>query len=110
LAGRQAEAARACAREIAARTGLALQEGDMVEELRTPGPSKGDSVRAFMSLPPFKGATPVFVGDDATDEDGFEAAQALGGVGVAVGNHRAVNAGYRLAGVEAALAWLEAAL
>jgi trehalose 6-phosphate phosphatase len=109
LAGRHAEAARACARELAEVTGLALQEGDMVEELRTPGPSKGDSVRTFMSLPPFAGAQPVFVGDDATDEDGFEAAQALGGVGVAVGSHRAVHARYRLAGVEAALAWLEAA-
>jgi trehalose 6-phosphate phosphatase len=110
LASTQAEAVRACARDIAARTGLALQEGDMVEELRTPGPSKGDSVHAFMSRPPFAGVRPVFVGDDATDEAGFEAAQALGGMGVAVGSHRAVNAHYRLPGVEAALAWLEAAL
>lgn len=110
LAGRQAEAARVCARAIAEGTGLALQEGDMVEELRTPGPSKGDSVRTFMSLPPFIGAMPIFLGDDATDEDGFEAAGALGGMGVAVGSHRAINARYRLPGVEAALAWLEAAL
>lgn len=110
LANRHAEAARACAHQLAAETGLALQEGDMVEELRTPGPSKGDSVRAFMRSPPFAGARPVFVGDDATDEDGFEAVQALGGVGVAVGASRATGARYRLAGVEAALAWLEAAL
>lgn len=109
-AGRYAETARGCARQVAGETGLALQEGDMVEELRTPGPSKGDSVRRFMALPPFAGATPIFVGDDATDEDGFEAAAELGGIGVAVGNHRALRAGYRLAGVEAALAWLEAAL
>ena len=110
LAGDYAEAARACARELAEQTGLALQEGDMVEELRTPGPSKGDSVRAFMRLAPFVGSIPIFLGDDATDEDGFEAARALGGMGVAVGVHRAVNARYRLAGVEAALAWLEAGL
>jgi trehalose 6-phosphate phosphatase len=110
LASGYAEAARTCARELAEQTGLALQEGDMVEELRTPGPSKGDSVRAFMRLAPFAGSTPIFVGDDATDEDGFEAARALGGMGVAVGAHRAVNARYRLAGVEAALAWLEAGL
>jgi trehalose 6-phosphate phosphatase len=110
LAGYQAEPARARARAIAERTGLTLQEGDMVEELRTPGPSKGDSVRSFMKLPPFSGATPIFLGDDATDEDGFEAATALGGMGVAVGSHRAVHAGHRLPNVEAALAWLEAAL
>ena len=108
LASRHAEAAKADARELAAETGLALQEGDMVEELRTPGASKGDSVRAFMEEPPFAGAQPVFVGDDATDEHGFEAAQALGGYGVVVGGARATEAGFRLAGVEAALAWLEA--
>jgi trehalose 6-phosphate phosphatase len=108
LAGRHAEAATACARELAAETGLALQEGDMVEELRTPGASKGDSVRAFMEEPPFAGAQPVFVGDDATDEHGFEAAQALGGYGVVVGGTRETEAQFRLAGVEAALAWLEA--
>jgi len=110
LAGDYADAARACAREVAEETGLTLQEGDMVEELRTPGPSKGDSVRAFMRLAPFAGSIPIFVGDDATDEDGFEAARALGGIGVAVGVHRAINARYRLPGVEEALTWLEAGL
>jgi trehalose 6-phosphate phosphatase len=109
LAKGQAGAARACAHQIAADTGLTLQDGDMVEELRTPGASKGDSVRAFMAHPPFAGARPVFVGDDATDEDGFEAAQALGGYGVVVGAARETTAGFRLSGVEAALAWLEAA-
>jgi trehalose 6-phosphate phosphatase len=110
LAEMQADAARAFARELARQTGLTLQEGDMVEELRTPGPSKGDSVRAFMRLAPFAGSVPIFVGDDATDEDGFEAARALGGMGVAVGARRAANARYRLPGVEAALTWLETGL
>ena len=109
LASRHAEAARACARALAEATGLTLQEGDMVEELRTPGASKGDSVRQFMAEPPFAGAVPVFVGDDATDEDGFAAAQALGGLGVGIGAARPTLARFRLPGVEAALAWLEAA-
>lgn len=109
LASRHAEAAQACAREIAAETGLTLQAGDMVEELRTPGARKGDSLRAFMAEAPFAGARPVFVGDDATDEDGFEAAHALGGVGVLIGAQRATAARFGLADVEAALAWLEAA-
>lgn len=111
LARGEADAARDCARAVAAETGLTLQEGDMVEELRTPGATKGDSVRAFMASRPFAGARPVFVGDDATDEDGFAAAQALGGVGICVGvSGRPTLARYRLAGVETALAWLEAAL
>jgi trehalose 6-phosphate phosphatase len=108
-AGRCAEAARALARELAAETGLVLQDGDMVVELRTPGARKGDSVRAFMVEPCFAGARPVFVGDDVTDEDGFAAAQALGGMGVAVGPLMITGARFHLADVEAALAWLEAA-
>jgi trehalose 6-phosphate phosphatase len=62
-----------------------------------------------MAEPLFAGARPVFVGDDATDEDGFEAAQGLGGVGVVVGAARPTVARFRLADVDAALAWLEAA-
>jgi trehalose 6-phosphate phosphatase len=110
LAGAWADAARACAETVAAETGLALQHGDMVDELRTPGPTKGDSVAAFLRIPPFEGASPVFVGDDATDEHGFQAVQALGGKGVLVGPPRPTAARFRLLGVEETLAWLEAAL
>jgi trehalose 6-phosphate phosphatase len=101
--------ARRLAETLAAETGLTLQHGDMVEELRTPGPDKGDSVRGFMAQTPFMGAQPVFVGDDDTDEDGFAAVAALGGFGVLVGPPRSTAARFRLAGVEAAATWLEAA-
>jgi len=110
LARAHAEAARAVAAQLAAQTGLVLQRGDMVEELRTPGPTKGDSVGVFLTRPPFAGARPVFVGDDVTDEHGFEAVQALGGAGVLVGAGRPTAARFRIAGVEEALAWLEAAV
>jgi trehalose 6-phosphate phosphatase len=109
LAAGQAEAACARARDLAAQTGLWLLNGDMVQELRTPGPTKGDSLRAFLRRPPFAGARPVFVGDDLTDEDGFAAAGAADGVGVLVGPARTSAARFRLPGVEAALDWLEAA-
>lgn len=101
--------ARALAQKIAAETGLVLQEGDMVEELRTPGPTKGDSVRAFMNAAKFAGAVPIFVGDDATDEHGFDAVRRLGGFGVLVGPPRNTHASYRLGGVDEVIAWLEAA-
>jgi hypothetical protein len=39
-----------------------------------PGQDKGKSVSAFLREAPFTGATPVFIGDDLTDEDGFAAA------------------------------------
>ena len=104
-----AQAARMEAERIAARTGLMLQPGDMVVELRTPGPTKGDSVEAFLAHAPFTGATPIFLGDDLTDEDGFAAAERLGGYGVLVGPKRDTAARQRLEDVDAALAWLEAA-
>ena len=110
LARAEADAARRLAQAIAARTGLVLQRGDMVEELRTPGPNKGDSVAAFLELAPFAGAQPVFVGDDATDEHGFEAVQAIGGMGVLVGPQRPTEARFRVRGVDETLAWLEASL
>jgi len=110
LARSHAGPARLCAETLAAETGLTLQHGDMVEELRTPGPTKGDSVAGFLSAAPFAGARPVFVGDDATDEHGFAAVQTLGGMGVLVGPPRPTAARFRILGVEEALAWLEASL
>ncbi|HEX5378183.1 MAG TPA: trehalose-phosphatase [Phenylobacterium sp.] len=107
LAPELAAAARHEAERVAARSGLTLQEGQMVAELRSPGETKGDSVRAFMAEPPFAGARPVFVGDDLTDEDGFLAAEALGGFGVLVGPPRPTAARFRLPDVETALVWLE---
>src|SRR6202000_2841055 len=75
LARAYAQAVQDLADQLADETGLFLQHGDMVEELRTPGPTKGDSVAGFLSMPPFEGARPVFVGDDATDEHGFAEVQ-----------------------------------
>lgn len=106
----EAPAAQRLAEALAAQTGLFLQHGDMVEELRTPGPTKGDSVETFLDCPPFVGARPVFLGDDITDEHGFEAVQSFGGMGVLIGARRPTAARFRIAGVEEALAWLEAAL
>ena len=94
---------------LAADEGLTLQLGDMVAELRTPGPNKGEALKAFMSEQPFGGAKPVFVGDDLTDEVAFIAARELGGYGVLVGPGRPTSASYRLAEVPAVLDWLRAA-
>jgi trehalose 6-phosphate phosphatase len=94
---------------IASRTGLEVQRGKMVAELRPPGADKGDALAALMREPPFAGARPLFVGDDLTDERGFEAAARLGGGGVLVGAPRATAALWRLPDVAAVAAWLGAA-
>jgi trehalose 6-phosphate phosphatase len=91
---------------LAAATGLVVQQGKMVTELRPAGADKGDAVRAFMAEPPFAGARPLFVGDDLTDEDAFRAAAELGGGGVLVGTSRATAASWRLDDVAAVAGWL----
>ena len=103
-----ADDALALAQELASATGLHLQPGHMVVELRTPGADKGGAVTAFMAEAPFAGALPVMLGDDLTDEAGFRAAEALGGFGVLVGPYRATAARYGLAGVPEVMNWLEA--
>lgn len=62
----------------------ALLAGNMVWEVRPRGIHKGNAVRALMARPPFAGRTPLFVGDDVTDEDAIAAARALGGIGLKV--------------------------
>jgi len=57
----------------------------MAVEVRHRALHKGEGLRALMLHAPFKGRKPVFVGDDVTDEDGFRAARALGGLGLEVG-------------------------
>lgn len=101
------EAVVEAAERIAGATGLVLQLGDMVVELRTPGQDKGQSVAAFLRERPFLGSTPIFIGDDLTDEDGFTAAARLGGFGILVGPMRPTAASYRLENPQAVAGWLE---
>lgn len=94
------------ARDLAADTGLEMQSGKCVRELRIPGADKGDAVREFMAEPPFRFGRPVVVGDDLTDEHAFYAAAALGGSAILVGEPRPTAAGFRLPDVGSTLAWL----
>ncbi len=96
-------------RTLAEQTGLELQSGKCVRELKVPGANKGDAVRAFMAEPPFTLGRPVVVGDDLTDEHAFAAAAALGGIGVLVGDPRSTAASHRLPTVTSTLDWLSGA-
>jgi trehalose 6-phosphate phosphatase len=96
----------AFAQELASAHGLEIKRGKCVIELVRPGASKAGAVSAFMEIAPFAGAVPVFIGDDITDEDGFAAAESLGGFGILVGERSPSAARYQLADPLAVHDWL----
>jgi trehalose 6-phosphate phosphatase len=88
--------------------GLHLMHGKMVLELLPQGVSKAHAIDAFLSESPFAGRQPLFIGDDVTDEAGFEHVRAAGGVAVKVGPGPSI-AERRLEGPAAVRSWLFAA-
>jgi len=105
LAAHFAETARRVIDAAAqALPGYHVQEGKMVLELKPAGITKATAVQAFMQEPPFRGRTPVFVGDDITDRDGLRFAEGAGGVSIAVGDR--IEGQYRLADPEQVRRWL----
>ncbi|RKR06164.1 trehalose 6-phosphatase [Kushneria sinocarnis] len=86
-----------------------LHQGKCVVEIKSSRCHKGLSVETFMNTTPFSGRQPIFVGDDATDENGFASAQAMGGFGIKVGDGE-TRADFRLADTEQARQWLEECL
>ncbi|QUE76967.1 trehalose-phosphatase [Stutzerimonas stutzeri] len=111
LAPELEDAARALAERFVERYAevLTLQPGKCVFELKPRGASKGEVIRTFMQEAPFKGRTPVFIGDDLTDEAGFKVVNELGGLSIKVGTG-VTEAMQRLDSVEAVGAWLETLL
>lgn len=107
LAPQLAEAAQAAVREAAAALGGAVevQRGKMVAELKPAGYDKGSAIGEFMREAPFAGRVPLFIGDDATDEHGFEVVNRLGGHSVKVGEGPSA-ARWRMEAPAAVRAWL----
>lgn len=88
---------------------LDIVPGHAVVELRRRGSGKGAAIKSLLHLPSFAQRTPVFVGDDVADEEGFLAVQAVGGIGVRVGPG-ATQARHRLSDAAAVHCWLRASL
>ncbi|MDE0202021.1 MAG: trehalose-phosphatase [Rhodospirillaceae bacterium] len=86
--------------------GWQVIEGKFVFEIGPRGHNKGTAIEAFMGEAPFLGRTPVFCGDDITDEDGFEAVNARGGVSIRVGKGSATRAAVQVDTVGELLDWL----
>lgn len=102
-----AQAAEREARRVLTSLGgeFELQGGKFVFELRPSGRDKGTAIAEFLEEAPFAGRVPVFVGDDLTDELGFELVNLRGGRTVKVGEGP-TRARWRLESAGAVRDWL----
>lgn len=64
---------------------LEILPGKAVVEIKPGGYDKGTGLREMMSVRPFTGRTPIFVGDDVTDSAAFAVLQDFAGTGFSVG-------------------------
>jgi trehalose 6-phosphate phosphatase len=64
--------------------GFEILPAKMAFELKLSTTSKGKAITELMSEEPFRRRVPVFAGDDLTDEDGFVAVTAMGGMALRV--------------------------
>ena len=83
-----------------------MLQGKMVRELRDFRHTKGTAVGVFLASPPFIGRRPIFIGDDVTDEDGFQAVEAVGGLAMPVGFHPLIGRPPIFADAASVRAWL----
>lgn len=63
---------------------MEMLPGKALFEIKRPGVSKGEGVRALLAHAPFVGRTPVFIGDDETDKTLFALLPEFGGIGFSV--------------------------
>jgi len=88
------------------RPAFHIQPGNLMFEIKPVGFTKGSAVSAFMAEKPFLARRPVFIGDDLTDQDGFDVVDALGGFSIGVGER--VAGRYHLDDVHDVREWLTA--
>lgn len=86
---------------------LFLQKGKMLVEIRPGQGNKGTAIADFLAEAPFCGRLPVFIGDDVTDEKGFELVNRHGGHSIRVGNDVKTAARYHVPDVTGVIRWLE---
>jgi trehalose 6-phosphate phosphatase len=80
--------------------------GKCVVEIRPRHLTKGSAMRRLMERAPFRDRTPIFAGDDSTDEDAFEVVNGLGGISLRVGEEAPTAAKFRLATPDQLRSWL----
>lgn len=86
--------------------GFALRAGKCVLEIMPRDFSERSAIELFMRQREFAGRKPVFVGDDPTDELGFQAVNEMGGHSIRVGDLTQTAARFRFSTVSTVIAWL----
>jgi trehalose 6-phosphate phosphatase len=70
-------------------SGVEIMDAHYAIEIKYPSFDKGHAIAAFLSTPTFCERTPIFIGDDTTDESGFALVTSRGGLAYSVGSPRA---------------------
>ena len=66
---------------------LQILPGHFVFDLKRPHFNKGVAIERFLEKGVFKGRRPIFIGDDVTDQPGFDAVMARNGLAYSVSFH-----------------------
>jgi trehalose 6-phosphate phosphatase len=86
---------------------FAVLVGQCVVEIRPRHLTKGAGLQRLMEEAPFRGRTPIFAGDDLSDEDAFQVVNRLGGITLRVGEGAGATAAtHRLTEPEQLRRWL----
>lgn len=101
------DAFREACRPAVAKGALEWLWGDKVVEVRAAGANKGKAVDALLARAE-RGTYPVYLGDDATDEDAFRALREKGSTVRVGGEHRGTQAHYWFRGVSQVRQFLRA--
>ena len=106
---REAECEAALLEAMRTIPGMRMQKGHHVREALPADSDKGTALGVLMQHAPFAGRSPVFAGDDRTDEAAFAEVNARDGISVKVGSGP-TQAHYRLGTPGQVLQWLQASL
>ena len=79
---------------------LTFLKGKEVLEVKPLSHNKGTAISYFMRTKPFIKRKPIFIGDDVSDEDGFETVNKKGGWSVRVGSNKRSKANFFLPNVK----------
>jgi len=88
--------------------GYRVIAGNAGVELMPLEAAKGAAIRRFMKIPPFVGRRPAFLGDDTSDENGFETINGVGGVSIRVKPQGPTAARHAIDDVAGVIGWLQA--